>query len=79
MKDFAALVTKLTKDELAVIRSATPDAILSEAALRALDRAAGGSAMGHGYYVSSGSTDENGKPEFVLHPETARAIFGSTK
>jgi hypothetical protein len=79
MKDFAALVTKLAPEEIKEIRSNAPDAILSEASLQALDRAAGGAAMGHGYYVSSGTTDANGSPEFVLHPEAARVIFGSTE
>ncbi|WP_258804129.1 hypothetical protein [Pseudarthrobacter sp. NS4] len=78
MKDFAALAAKLTPEEKAEIRSSAPDGILSEASLTALDRAAGGSAMGHGYYVSSGTTDANGSPEFVLHHEMAREIFGST-
>jgi len=79
VKDFAALTTALTPEEKAMIRSAAPDSVLSEAALKALDRAAGGAAMGHGYYISSGSTDENGDPEFVLHPEAARAIFGASE
>ncbi len=79
MQDFAALVAKLTSAEIEEIRAAAPDGILSEASLRALDRAAGGAAMGHGYYVSSGTADENGSPEFVLHPEVARELFGSTK
>ena len=78
MKDFAALAALLTPEEVSEIRSSAPDSILSEASLKALDRAAGGAAMGHGYYVSSGSTDPNGSPEFVLHPEMARVIFGST-
>jgi hypothetical protein len=77
VKDFVALVAKLTSEEKAEIRSNAPDGVLSEASLKALDRAAGGPAMGHGYYVSSGTTDSNGSPEFVLHPEAARAIFGS--
>lgn len=75
MKDFAGLAAKLTAEEAEEIRSAGPDAILSEESLRALDRAAGGPAMGHGYYVSSGTADENGSPQFVLHPDAARAIF----
>jgi hypothetical protein len=79
VKDFAALVAKLAPEEKEEIRSNAPDAILSEASLQALDRAAGGAAMGHGYYVSSGTTDANGSPEFVLHPEAARVIFGSAE
>lgn len=75
----AALVAKLTPEEREEIRSAAPDGILSEASLKALDRAAGGAAMGHGYYVSSGTADANGSPEFVLHPEAARVIFGSVE
>lgn len=78
MKDFAGLATKLTPEEKEAIRSAAPDAVLSEASLRALDRAAGGAAMGHGYYVSAGTADANGSPEFVLHPDAAREIFSST-
>ncbi|WP_309072296.1 hypothetical protein [Arthrobacter sp.] len=75
MKDFVGLAAKLTPEEREEIRSASPNAVLSEAALRALDRVAGGDAMGHGYYVSSGTADANGSPEFVLHPEAAREIF----
>lgn len=78
MKDFAAVAAELTPEEIAEIRSAAPDGILSEASLKALDRSAGGGAMGHGYYVSAGTTDPNGSPEFVLHHEMVREIFGST-
>jgi hypothetical protein len=79
VKDFVALIANLTSEEKEEIRSNAPDAVLSEALLSALDRAAGGAAMGHGYYVSAGTTDENGSPQFVLHPEAARAIFGSAE
>lgn len=79
MKDYAGLAAKLTPEEREAIRSAAPDAVLSEESLRALDKAAGGAAMGHGYYVSSGRTDANGSPQFVLHPAAAREIFGSAE
>lgn len=74
MKDAAHLVEKLSPEELAEIRAAGPEGVLTQAALQALDRAAGGPGMGHGYYVSAGTVDEDGTPEFVLHHSSAAVL-----
>jgi hypothetical protein len=79
MKDVAVLVAKLTPDEINEIVSSGPHGVLSQAALKALDRAGGGSGMGHGYYVSAGTVDEAGTPEFVLHETVAAALFGPNR
>lgn len=75
MKDISQLVERLTPEEMAEIRAAGTGGILTQAALNALDRAAGGPGMGHGYYVSAGTVDEDSTPEFVLHRSVAAAIL----
>lgn len=74
MKDAAHLIEKLSPEELAEVRAAGPERALTQAALQALDRAAGGPGMGHGYYVSAGTVDEDGTPEFILHHTVAAAL-----
>ena len=76
MKDATEMVEKLSSEEISEIRAAGPGGVLTQAALNALDRAAGGPGLGHGYYVSAGTVDENGTPEFVLHSSVADAILG---
>lgn len=79
MKETAGLVGKLSPEEITEIKRAGVEGVLSRAALNALDRAAGGGGMGHGYYVSTGTADENGDPEFMLHPQAAAEVFGSSE
>jgi hypothetical protein len=75
MKDVAGLIDKLSPDEIREITESGPHGALSQAALNALDRAAGGPGMGHGYYVSAGTVDDAGTPEFVLHSTVAAALL----
>lgn len=75
MKDVAGLIDKLSTDEIREITSSGAQGALTQAALSALDRAAGGPGMGHGYYVSAGTVDEAGTPEFVLHSTVAAALL----
>ncbi|WLQ05813.1 hypothetical protein [Arthrobacter oryzae] len=76
MKDVTHLVEKLSPEELAELRAAGPEGVLTQSALKALDRAAGGPGMGHSYYVSAGTVDGDGTPEFVLHHSVA-AVLGT--
>jgi hypothetical protein len=78
MKDVAGLIDKLSPQEMREIRAIGPGGVLTQDALKALDRAAGGPGMGHGYYVSAGTVEEDGTPEFVLHRSVAVVFFGST-
>lgn len=53
MKDVAGLIDKLSTEEIREITSSGAQGALTQAALSALDRAAGGPGMGRGYYVSA--------------------------
>jgi isoaspartyl peptidase/L-asparaginase-like protein (Ntn-hydrolase superfamily) len=75
MKNAAVLMENLSPEEMREVRAAGPGGVLSQAALKALDRVAGGPGMGHGYYVSDGAVEADGTPEFVLHRDVAAAIF----
>jgi hypothetical protein len=67
----AALFGKLSSEELAEIKMIGRDKALTRGALKAIDRAAGGPGFGHHYYFTTGTTDDNGDPEFVLRPAVA--------
>lgn len=67
----AALFERLTPEEVTELRMFAPNEVLTRQALKTIDRAAGGPGFGHHYYATTGNTDENGDPEFVLRPAVA--------
>lgn len=67
----AALFERLTPEEVAELRMFGRGQVLTRQALKTIDRAAGGPGFGHHYYATTGNTDENGDPEFVLRPAVA--------
>ncbi|MBT2520213.1 hypothetical protein [Arthrobacter sp. ISL-28] len=77
MADIAAVLGRLTPDELEEIRSAGPRGHLSRQIVQALDRAAGGPGLGRGYYVPTGSVSATGSPHQVLRSDVAAWLFGA--
>lgn len=77
MADIAAVLGRLTPDELEEIRAAGPQGHLSRQIVQALDRAAGGPGSGRGFYVPTGSVSATGSPHHVLRSDVASWLFGA--
>lgn len=78
MADIAAVLGRLTPEELDEIRAAGPQGHLARRLTDALDRAAGGPGAGRGYYVPTGSVSDTGGPHLVLRSDVAAWLFGTT-
>jgi hypothetical protein len=78
MADIAAVLGRLTPEELDELRDIGPQGHLSRHLVDALDRAAGGSGAGRGYYVPTGSVSATGGPHLVLRSDVAAWLFGTT-
>ena len=72
MADIAAVLGRLTQDELNELRSLGPSGHLTRRLTDAIDRAAGGPGAGRGYYVPNGSVSSTGGP----HRGPAQRRFG---
>ncbi|MGY2746771.1 hypothetical protein ACQCSU_00670 [Pseudarthrobacter sp. O4] len=77
MADIAAVLGRLTPEELDGLRSLGPRGHLSRQLTDALDRAAGGPGAGRGYYVPSGSVSPTGGPHLVLRSDVSGWLFGA--
>ncbi|MEC5190879.1 hypothetical protein RCH17_000891 [Arthrobacter sp. MP_M7] len=76
MADIAAVLGRLTPEEVDHIRSLGPAGHLPRQLTDAFDRAAGGPGAGRGYYVASGSVSATGGPHFVLRSDVSGWFFG---
>ncbi|MET1064999.1 MAG: hypothetical protein ABWX85_08510 [Arthrobacter sp.] len=77
MADIAAVLERLTPDELDDLRALGPAGHLPKHLIEALDRAAGGSGAGRGYYVPTGSVSATGGPHLVLRSDVSGWLFGA--
>src|SRR6478752_1578248 len=76
MADIAAVLGRLTQDELNELRSLGPSGHLTRRLTDAIDRAAGGPGAGRGYYVPNGSVSSTGGPHVVLRSDVSGWLFG---
>ena len=77
MADIAAVLGRLTPEELEGLRAVGPQGHLGRPLTDALDRAAGGPGAGRGYYVPSGSVSATGGPHLILRSDVASWLFGA--
>lgn len=77
MADIAAVLGRLTPEELDELREIGPQGHLTRRQVDALDRAAGGSGAGRGYYVPTGSVSATGGPHLVLRSDVSAWLFGA--
>ncbi|MEV7133780.1 hypothetical protein AB0N24_12915 [Arthrobacter sp. NPDC093128] len=77
MADIAAVLGRLTPEELDELRALGPQGHLTRQLIDALDRAAGGSGAGRGYYVPTGSVSATGGPHLVLRSDVSAWLFGA--
>ena len=77
MADIAAVLGRLTPEELDELRAIGPQGHLTRQLVDALDRAAGGSGSGRGYYVPTGSVSATGGPHLVLRSDVSAWLFGA--
>ena len=77
MADIAAVLGRLTPEELDELRALGPQGHLTRPLIDALDRAAGGSGAGRGYYVPTGSVSATGGPHLVLRSDVSAWLFGA--
>jgi hypothetical protein len=75
--DIAAVLGRLTPEELDELRAIGPQGHLTRQLVDALDRAAGGSGSGRGYYVPTGSVSATGGPHLVLRSDVSAWLFGA--
>ncbi|BCW71097.1 hypothetical protein [Arthrobacter sp. NicSoilB8] len=79
MADIAAVLGRLTPDELDELRSVGPSGHLTRRLTDALDRAAGGPGAGRGYYVPNGSVSSTGGPYMILRSDVSGWLFGPAR
>jgi hypothetical protein len=79
MADIAAVLGRLTPNELDELRVLGPQGHLSRQLTEALDRAAGGPGAGRGYYVPTGSVSATGGPHLVLRSDVSGWLFGPSQ
>jgi hypothetical protein len=77
MADIAAVLGRLTPNELDELRELGPQGHLTKQLTDALDRAAGGPGAGRGYYVPTGSVTATGGPHLVLRSDVSGWLFGA--
>ncbi|MDV8147853.1 hypothetical protein [Arthrobacter sp. B10-11] len=77
MADIAAVLGRLSPEELDELREIGPQGHLTRRLVDALDRAAGGSGAGRGYYVPTGSVSATGGPHLVLRSDVSAWLFGA--
>lgn len=77
MADIDAVLGRLAPEELDELRALGPQGHLTRQLIDALDRAAGGSGAGRGYYVPTGSVSATGGPHLVLRSDVSAWLFGA--
>jgi hypothetical protein len=79
MANIAEVLGRLTPEELDELRILGPQGHLPRHLVGALDRAAGGSGSGRGYYVPTGNVSATGGPLLVLRSDVSGWLFNSHK
>jgi hypothetical protein len=77
MANIAEVLGRLTPEELEELRRLGPQGHLPRHLVDALDRAAGGSGSGRGYYVPTGNVTATGGPLLVLRSDVSGWLFNS--
>ncbi|RAX18566.1 hypothetical protein DC347_00370 [Pseudarthrobacter sp. AG30] len=77
MANIAEVLGRLTPEEVAELRSLGPQGHLPRHLVEALDRAAGGTGSGRGYYVANGNVSSTGGPLMVLRSDVSNWLTGS--
>ncbi|WP_285246797.1 hypothetical protein [Pseudarthrobacter sp. efr-133-R2A-89] len=77
MANIAEVLGRLTPEEVAELRSLGPQGHLPRHLVEALDRAAGGTGSGRGYYVANGNVSPTGGPLMVLRSDVSNWLTGS--
>jgi hypothetical protein len=77
MAKIAEVLGRLTPEEVAELRSLGPQGHLPRHLVEALDRAAGGTGSGRGYYVANGNVSSTGGPLMVLRSDVSNWLTGS--
>ncbi|WP_285318703.1 hypothetical protein [Pseudarthrobacter sp. lyk4-40-TYG-27] len=77
MANIAEVLGRLTPEEVAELRSLGPQGHLPRHLVEALDRAAGGTGSGRGYYVANGNVSSTGGPLLVLRSDVSNWLTGS--
>ncbi|MFF1883067.1 hypothetical protein ACFVVC_16560 [Pseudarthrobacter sp. NPDC058196] len=77
MANIAEVLGRLTPEEFAELRSLGPQGHLPRHLVEALDRAAGGTGSGRGYYVANGNVSSTGGPLMVLRSDVSNWLTGS--
>jgi hypothetical protein len=77
MANIAEVLGRLTPEELDELRILGPQGHLPRHLVAALDRAAGGSGNGRGYYVPTGNVSGTGGPLLVLRSDVSGWLFSS--
>lgn len=77
MANIAAVLGRLSPEELDELREIGPQGHLTRRLVDALDRAAGGAGAGRGYYVPTGSVSATGGPHLVLRSDVSAWLFGA--
>lgn len=78
MANIADVLGRLTPEERDELRGLGAQGHLPRHLVEALDRAAGGSGSGRGYYVPNGNVNSTGGPLLVLRSDVAGWLLGST-
>jgi hypothetical protein len=76
MAKIAEVLGRLTPEEVAELRGLGPQGHLPRHLVEALDRAAGGSGSGRGYYVANGNVSATGGPLLVLRSDVSSWLTG---
>lgn len=76
MANIADVLGRLTPEERDELRGLGPQGPLPRHLVDALDRAAGGSGSGRGYYVPNGNVNATGGPLLVLRSDVAGWLLG---
>ena len=76
MTNIADVLGRLTPEERDELRGLGPQGHLPRHLVDALDRAAGGSGSGRGYYVPNGNVNATGGPLLVLRSDVAGWLMG---
>jgi len=77
MAHIAEVLGRLTPEEVAELRSLGSQGHLPRHLVEALDRAAGGTGSGRGYYVANGNVSATGGPLMVLRSDVSSWLTGS--
>ncbi|MDQ0661992.1 hypothetical protein QFZ35_000490 [Arthrobacter ulcerisalmonis] len=72
MANIAEVLGRLTPEEVDELRSIGAQGHLPRHLVDALDRAAGGTGSGRGYYVANGNVSATGGPLLVLRSDVSR-------